>query len=368
MSTSSHQPGQKIPATIVTGFLGAGKTTLIRNLLTNANGKRIALIVNEFGDMGFDGSLVNGCADPDCAAEEVVELTNGCICCTVADDFLPTMEMLLSRETPPEHIVIETSGLALPQPLVRAFSWPSVKPKVTVDGVVTVLDAAALAEGRIALDEEALAAQRAADEALDHESPVEELFHDQLRCADLVVLNKADLITADALETVQTKISEEVRTAVHVVSSEKGTLPIEVLLGRGSAAEDDMASRHEHRHHHHDDDDHAHDENHHHDHHHDHHHHDDFESHVLEIGAFASLKDAEAKVLEVMAHKGVLRIKGAVRIEGKSAPAMVQAVGPRVETWFAAGAESAGRLVIIGLKGLDLAAAQAVLGQAAVAA
>ncbi|MCK7611553.1 cobalamin biosynthesis protein CobW [Roseibium sediminicola] len=376
MSISSSQPGRKIPATIVTGFLGAGKTTLIRNLLTNANGKRIALIVNEFGDMGFDGSLVNGCADPDCAAEEVVELTNGCICCTVADDFLPTMEMLLSRETPPEHIVIETSGLALPQPLVRAFSWPSVKPKVTVDGVVTVLDAAALAEGRIALNEAALEAQRAADEALDHESPVEELFQDQLRCADLVVLNKADLVSAEALEAVHAKIAVDIRPAVHIVSSEKGTLPIEVLLGRGSAAEDDMDGRHEHHHHHHDDHDHDDDDDHHHDddhdhHHHDHHHHhhhDDFESHVLEVGGFASLKEAEAKVLEAMALKDVLRIKGAVRIEGKAAPAMVQAVGPRVETWFAAGAESVGKLVVIGLKGLDLDAARALLGQVSEAA
>ncbi|WP_153768858.1 cobalamin biosynthesis protein CobW [Labrenzia sp. CE80] len=355
--------GQKIPATIVTGFLGAGKTTLIRNLLQNADGRRIALIVNEFGDMGFDGSLMNGCADPDCAAEEVVELTNGCICCTVADDFLPTMEMLLARDNPPEHIVIETSGLALPQPLVRAFSWPSVKTKVTVDGVVTVLDAAALAEGRIALDEAALEAQRAADEALDHESPVEELFHDQLACADLVVLNKADLVSEEALSRVQTKIKTEVRPSVHIVSSEKGTLPIEVLLGRESAAEDDMASRHEHHHH-------AHDDDHHHDDHdhHDHHHHDDFESHVVPVAAFASLKDAEAKVLEAMALKGVLRIKGAVEITGKAAPAMVQAVGPRVETWFAAGAEGAGRLVVIGLKGLDLEAVGHLLSPAVEAA
>ncbi|CTQ62989.1 cobalamin biosynthesis protein CobW [Roseibium album] len=359
MTTQNLQPGQKIPATIVTGFLGAGKTTLIRNLLQNANGKRIALIVNEFGDMGFDGSLVNGCADPDCAAEEVVELTNGCICCTVADDFLPTMEMLLSRETPPEHIVIETSGLALPQPLVRAFSWPSVKTRVTVDGVVTVLDAAALAEGRIALDEEALEAQRAADEALDHESPVEELFQDQLRCADLVVLNKADLVAADTLKSVESGIQAEIRPAVHIVSSENGTLPIEVLLGRQSAAEDDMAARHEHHHHHHDDDHEDHDDHHNH---HDHHHHDDFESHVLEVPAFDALKTAETKVLEAMALKGVLRIKGAIRIEGKSAPAMVQAVGPRVETWFAAGAESSGRLVVIGLKGFDLEAVSALLG------
>ncbi|WP_298815108.1 cobalamin biosynthesis protein CobW [uncultured Roseibium sp.] len=361
MTTSFGTPGAKIPATIVTGFLGAGKTTLIRNLLQNAGGKRIALIVNEFGDMGFDGSLVNGCADPECAADEVVELTNGCICCTVADDFLPTMEMLLARETPPEHIVIETSGLALPQPLVRAFSWPSVKPKVTVDGVVTVLDAAALAEGRISLDEEALEAQRAADEALDHESPVEELFHDQLRCADLVVLNKADLVSETALNDVLDRISEDVRPAVHIVSSEKGTLPIEVLLGRGSAAEDDMSDRHEHHHHHdHDDHDHDHeDEDHHH---HDHHHHDDFESHVLSVSTFGSLKQAEDRVLEAMSLKGVLRIKGAVAIEGKAAPAMVQAVGPRVETWFAAGAESSGRLVVIGLKGLDFDAVRSVLG------
>ncbi|TYC65855.1 cobalamin biosynthesis protein CobW [Stappia sp. BW2] len=371
MTTSSLQPGAKIPATIVTGFLGAGKTTLIRNLLTNANGKRIALIVNEFGDMGFDGSLVNGCADPDCAAEEVVELTNGCICCTVADDFLPTMEMLLARDNPPEHIVIETSGLALPQPLVRAFSWPSVKPKVTVDGVVTVLDAAALAEGRIALDEDALAAQRAADEALDHDSPVEELFHDQLRCADLVVLNKADLVSEDALKQVHEKIAADVRPAVHVVASENGTLPIEVLLGRGSAAEDDMTDRHEHHHHH--DDHHDHDDDHDHDHdddhhHHDHHHHDDFESHVLDVSSFVSLKEAETKVLEAMTQKGVLRIKGAVKIEGKAAPAMVQAVGPRVEIWFAAGAESSGKLVVIGLKGLDLAAVRGLLGELTAAA
>ncbi|WP_434052014.1 MAG: cobalamin biosynthesis protein CobW [Roseibium sp.] len=370
MNTPSPQKGQKIPATIVTGFLGAGKTTLIRNLLQNANGRKIALIVNEFGDMCFDGSLVNGCADPDCAAEEVVELTNGCICCTVADDFLPTMEMLLSRETPPEHIVIETSGLALPQPLVRAFSWPSVKTKVTVDGVVTVLDAAALAEGRIALDEDALEAQRAADEALDHESPVEDLFQDQLRCADLVVLNKADLVSGDTLKSVEEKIQADVRSAVHIVSSEKGTLPIEVLLGRQSAAEDDMAARHEHHHH---DHDHDHDHEHEHEHgqehhHHDHHHHDDFESFVIDVPAFHSLKVVEERVLEGMALEGVLRIKGTVAIEGKPAPAMVQAVGPRVETWFAAGAESSGRLVVIGLKGFDLDAIRALFGSVKAAA
>ena len=213
MTASTPRTAGKIPATIVTGFLGAGKTTLLSNLLREAKGKRIALIVNEFGDMGFDGSLVDGCADPDCAAEEVVELTNGCICCTVADDFLPTMEMLIARDEAPDHIVIETSGLALPQPLVRAFSWPSVKTRVTVDAVVTVVDAAAVAEGRVTGDEVALAAQRAADEALDHDSPVEELFEDQLVCADLVMLNKADLVDAATLERVRAEVAGRVRAA-----------------------------------------------------------------------------------------------------------------------------------------------------------
>ena len=372
MTASTPRTAGKIPATIVTGFLGAGKTTLLANLLREAKGKRIALIVNEFGDMGFDGSLVDGCADPDCAAEEVVELTNGCICCTVADDFLPTMEMLIARDEAPDHIVIETSGLALPQPLVRAFSWPSVKTRVTVDAVVTVVDAAAVAEGRVTGDEAALAAQRAADEALDHDSPVEELFEDQLVCADLVVLNKADLVDPATLERVRAEVAGRVRAAVEIVAAEKGRLAADVLLGRMSASEDDMHGRESHHeHHHHDDHDHDHDHDDHdhdhddHDHHHHHHHdHDDFVSHVVELAPLASLKDLEARVAAAMAVPGVLRIKGAVGIEGKAAPAMVQAVGPRVEAWFARDARAPGRVVVIGLAGFDLARVEGLLASA----
>ncbi|MEM7427452.1 MAG: GTP-binding protein, partial [Pseudomonadota bacterium] len=137
----------KIPATVITGFLGAGKTTVIRNLLEKANGRRIALIINEFGDVGVDGEVLKGCGEETCREEDVVELANGCICCTVADDFIPTMSKLLDRSEPPDHIVIETSGLALPQPLVRAFNWPEIRSRVTVDGVVTVVDSAAVSEG-----------------------------------------------------------------------------------------------------------------------------------------------------------------------------------------------------------------------------
>ena len=204
----------KIPATIVTGFLGAGKTTLIRNLIARARGRRIAIIVNEFGEMGFDGSLLADCGDDDCRPDSIVELTNGCICCTVADEFIPTIEALLARDPAPDHIVIETSGLALPQPLVRAFAWPNVRHRVTVDGVVTVVDAPALSEGRFTA---------AADAGRSHDDPVEELFEDQLRCADLVVVGKADLMSPQALDEVEAIIARETRPGTqHLRSSPAG--------------------------------------------------------------------------------------------------------------------------------------------------
>ncbi|AXS40912.1 cobalamin biosynthesis protein CobW [Breoghania sp. L-A4] len=357
--------GTKIPATIVTGFLGAGKTTLVRNLLETANGRRIALIVNEFGDMGFDGDRLRDCGVPGCEADEVVELTNGCICCTVAEDFLPTMEALLARNPAPDHIVIETSGLALPQPLVSAFQWPSVRNRVTVDGVITVVDSAAVADGHVAMDEEAVARQRAADEAMDHDSPVEELFEDQLRCADLIVLAKADLIDEAAMARVEARVAEDARPGVTRLHARLGKIPADVLLGLASAAEDDMDTRKAHHDHHHDDDhddhDHEHDDDHH-----DHHHHDDFESFVMRAGSVASLADAKARIAAVMTLTGVLRVKGHMSVDGRPAPAMIQAVGPRVETWFGAPMESgkAASLVVIGLKGLERGKIEALLGGA----
>ncbi len=214
-------------------FSGAGKTTLIRNLLQTANGKRIALIINEFGDLGVDGDVLKGCGVETCTEDDIVELTNGCICCTVADDFVPTMKALLDRENRPDHIVIETSGLALPQPLVNAFNWPEIRERVTVDGVVTVVDSRAVADGRFAQDVDKVNAQRAADEALDHESPLEELFEDQITCADMIVLNKADLVDEAALAGVQKNIEKEIKRVVKVVRASNGSLPASVLLGLG---------------------------------------------------------------------------------------------------------------------------------------
>ncbi|MCY4541003.1 MAG: cobalamin biosynthesis protein CobW, partial [Rhodobacteraceae bacterium] len=199
----------KVPATVVTGFLGAGKTTLIRHLLTADPNRRIALIVNEFGDLGFDGELLAECGIEGCGEDGIVELTNGCICCTVAEEFTPAMEAILDRDPLPSHIVIETSGLALPQPLVRAFNWPSIKTRVSVDGVLVVVDGPAIESGQFAHDLEAVGRQRTADENLDHETPLSELFEDQMACADLIVVNKCDELSSSALKALRSKLRSD---------------------------------------------------------------------------------------------------------------------------------------------------------------
>ena len=221
----------KVPVTVVTGFLGAGKTTMIRHLLEGAHGRRLALIINEFGDVGVDGDILRSCGIASCPEENIVELANGCLCCTVADDFVPAIEALLAREPRPDHIVVETSGLALPKPLVKAFDWPAIRSRVTVDGVVAVVDGAAVAEGRFADDPAKLAAQRQADGAVDHDNPLEEVYEDQLLCADLIVLNKADLLSAERLDAVSAEIRAAVPRAVKVVPTREGRIDADVLLG-----------------------------------------------------------------------------------------------------------------------------------------
>ena len=234
---------KRVPCTIVTGFLGSGKTTLIRHVLANANGRRLAVIVNEFGDVGIDGEILKGCGDAACPEENIVELANGCLCCTVADEFVPALDQILAREPQVEHIVIETSGLALPKPLVQAFHWPAIKSRVTVDGVVAVVDGAALANGQVAGDLEALSAQRAADTALDHDDPIEEVFEDQIACADLVVLNKRDLLDASGIDKAVAAIEGALPRAVRIVTVAEGRVDPAALLGLGVGTEDDIENR-----------------------------------------------------------------------------------------------------------------------------
>lgn len=345
---------QKIPATVITGFLGAGKTTLIRNMLQTANGKRIALIINEFGDLGVDGDVLKGCGIETCTEDDIVELNNGCICCTVADDFVPTMEKLLARDQRPDHIVIETSGLALPQPLVNAFNWPEIREQVTVDGVVTVVDSRALADGRFAHDHDKLNAQRKADDALDHESPLEELFEDQLTAADMIVMNKADLVKKAEYEKLEADFRTKIPASVKVIKSMHGTLGLEVLLGLEAATESQIHNRkshheleHEAFHAEHGDD--AHHE----------HDHDEFESFVVSGNIVSNRKDLIKGLAGIIEQHDILRLKGFVAIKDKPMRLVVQAVGNRIDHYFdrewQAEEVPSSRLVVIGLAGMEKA-------------
>jgi len=333
----------KIPATVITGFLGAGKTTLLRHLIEHAGGRRLAIIVNEFGSIGVDADLLRGCGIPACEDADIVELANGCLCCTVADEFLPAMEALLNRADPPEYIVIETSGLALPKPLLKAFGWPSIRSRVTVDGVIAVVDGPAVAAGRFADDPVAVAAQRLADPGLDHDNPLAEVFEDQLQSADLVVLNKADLLDAGALARVRATVAAVLPRAVRTVAAHGGRVDPAILLGLEAAAEDDLAARSSH----HDAEDGAHE-------------HDDFESFVVAIPETDAPDALLARLKSTAELHRVLRIKGFAAVRGRPLRLAIQGVGGRFRKEFdrawAPGEPRMGHLVVIGETGLDRAA------------
>jgi cobalamin biosynthesis protein CobW len=338
----------KVPVTVVTGFLGSGKTTLIRHLISNANGKKLAVLVNEFGSEGVDGETLKSCADANCPTENIVELANGCICCTVADDFIPAMEQLLSRQVKPDHILIETSGLALPKPLLKAFDWPEIRSRITVDGVIALADAEAVAAGRFAPDPAAVEAQRAADENLDHETPLSEVFEDQIACADIVLLTKADLAGAKGLEAARAAISAEMPRRVPMLAVVDGVVDARVILGLEAAAEADLAARPSH----HDGED--------------EHEHDDFASVVIELPEIRDLDRLVASVQRLAREQNVLRAKGYIAVAGKPMRLLLQAVGERVRhqfdtAWGMRPRQS--KLVVIGEHGdIDEAAIRAGLG------
>lgn len=323
----------KLPVTVITGFLGSGKTTLVRHLMQNPGGRRLAIVVNEFGDVGVDGDILKSCAIPDCPAENIMELSNGCICCTVADDFIPTIEALMALEPRPDHILIETSGLALPKPLLKAFDWPDIRSRITVDGVIALADAEAVAAGRFAPNVAAVEAQREADESLDHDTPLSEVFEDQISCADIVLLTKPDLAGPEGVARARAIIAAEAPRPLPVVEVAEGAVDPRVILGLEAAAEDDMDARPSH----HDGfDDHE---------------HDDFESIVVDLPEIADPADLVARIEHLANSRNILRVKGYAAVAGKPMRLLVQAVGARVRHQFdrpwKPGEDRAGRLVVI---------------------
>lgn len=367
----------KIPATVVTGFLGSGKTTLLASILRQVSGKRIAVIVNEFGEQDIDSSLLRSCA-LGCEEEQaqqgansgmyesadsgIYELANGCICCTVEEEFLPVMQKLVARRDDIDHILIETSGLALPKPLVQAFNWPEIRQHCTVDAIITVVDGPAVAAGRYASDVDKVEAQRQADENLDHDPSLRELLDDQLSAADLVLVSKTDLLGAEEKERVEALVRARVPAAVKTLFVDQSlttdTAQLEALMGIGAASEEgiDHIDNHHDRHHavgaHHD------------------HAHDHFDSCVIRLGEVdgAALAD---KLQQLLKRHEIYRAKGFAALPGKPMRQVIQAVGERLEGYFDRlwGQDEARltQLVIIG-KELNSDELQAVLSSAETAA
>lgn len=347
----------KIPATIVTGFLGSGKTTLLRHILDNANGRRIAVIVNEFGELGIDGEILKGCGigcdDQGEPTGQLYELANGCLCCTVQEEFFPVMEQLLERRDQIDHVLIETSGLALPKPLVQAFHWPSIRNAFTVDAVVTVVDGPAAAAGQFAANPLAVDAQRRADPNLDHESPLHELFEDQLASADLVILNKTDLMDTAQIAAVEALVRPEIPAEVKIVPARAGSLNVNSLLGLNRASEETIHLRIDH-HGSADDPDHA------------DHHHDEFDSVVVQAGTVE--RDTLIAALQALvAQHTIYRVKGFAELPGKPMRLVLHGVGQRFDSYFdrawRADEARGTRVVLIG-QDLDGALLQAALEQA----
>ncbi|MEM9147321.1 MAG: cobalamin biosynthesis protein CobW [Pseudomonadota bacterium] len=323
----------KLPVTVVTGFLGAGKTTLISGLIRQADGLRLAVIVNEFGDVGVDGDILRSCAIPDCPADNIVELANGCICCTVADDFIPTVEALMALDPAPDHILIETSGLALPKPLLKAFDWPAIRSRITVDGVIALADAEAVAAGRFAPDVAAVDRQRSADDSIDHDTPLSEVFEDQVSCADIILLTKPDLAGPDGLAKAREIISATAPRSLPMIEVAEGAVDLRVVLGLDMAAEGDLDARPSHHDGHHDHD------------------HEDFESVIVDIPEQTDPAALVARVEALAREQNILRVKGYAAVEGKPRRLLIQAVGARVRSQFESpwGPEEPrlGRLVVI---------------------
>ncbi len=354
----------KIPTTVVTGFLGSGKTTLLSNVLKQAAGKRIAVIVNEFGELDIDADLLRSCPleceeeqSPVAAGENgIYELANGCICCTVEEEFLPVMQQLVARRDDIDHILIETSGLALPKPLVQAFNWPGIKEYCTVDAVITVIDGPAVAAGRFAHDVEQVQAQRLADDSLDHDPSLQELLDDQLSAADLVVVSKNDLLDAAERARVETVVAAKVPNAVKTVYVSHGEAQLDVLMGLDAAAEERIDAVHNHHDHHH-----AHGE--HHDHAHDH-----FDSFVITLGEVDS-DQLQAALKTLLSDYNIFRAKGFAALPGKPMRQVFQAVGKRLDVYFdrpwAAAEKRATQLVFIG-KGIEEGVIKAALESALV--
>jgi cobalamin biosynthesis protein CobW len=359
----------KIPVTIVTGFLGSGKTTLICGLLKKIPDRRLAVLINEFGEVSVDGTLLRAAGQE--IGAEIHDLPNGCICCTIKDDFLPVMKQLQRRANEIDHVLIETSGLALPTPVMRALAWPEIRNDFQLDAVLTVVDTPQLLGGN--LENGKPIPGVVAAEAPQHAASIDLILNQQLENADVVVLNKIDDLAEDSLMEAEDLVRQKAPKVRFLELAYHAELDPRLCLGLNLHDEPVHEGPHALHEHHHGPvqkmpaeldrplenqgqfDGHSHTGLHAHEHseqthQHFHEHDTGWQSFVLESRDLQNAEKLKAALREVTLQQPILRAKGFASIEGKRHRLVVQAVRTRVQTYFEReqSTESHSTLVVIG--------------------
>ena len=302
----------RIPVIVVSGFLGSGKTTFLKYLIEKTN-KRFGLLINEFGDIGIDGDLLKNCRSCNGnSSESIIELNNGCVCCTVQDDFIPSIQTLLKTNIDLDAIIIETSGLALPIPLLKALNWPEIRASIYLDCVISTVNGESMIKGSPINDLFAIDNQYKDTKIIDHFTSVEELFKNQLEVSDIVLISRSDLITSKEFDLIKDTIKDKLNNNVPILKSFNGETNLGFVLNTSinkNRYQGFLTSKHDHTH-------------------------AQIFSHFINSDYFLEKKQFEVEMNQILNDIEILRIKGRVWIPNKKIPLQVQIVGKKVNTWF----------------------------------
>ncbi len=302
----------RIPVIVVSGFLGSGKTTFLKYLIEKTN-KKFGLIINEFGDIGIDGDLLKNCSGcNEDSSDSIIELNNGCLCCTVQDDFIPSIQTLLKKNIDLDAIIIETSGLALPIPLLKALSWPEIKTSIYLDFVISTVNGESMINGLPINDLCSINTQYKDIKKIDHFSSIEELFEEQLEVSDIVLISRSDLISEKQFNLIKKGLQKRIKPNVPIIKSFNGETNLEFILDssiKKNNYQEILTDEHDHSH-------------------------AKIFSDFIKTSYFLEKNQFEFEMSQILENLNILRIKGRVWIPQKKLPLQVQIVGRKINTWY----------------------------------